>query len=158
MGILTGEMKRMVREQRLGSVATVCADGTPTSLRKAPPPSGTTSTSCSQTFAPPATVANLANSPTVEIHVVDPLVRKGYRFKGRATTHNSGPLFEKIVSFYRARGLASPIRTAVLVKVERAAALISPVYDLGLAEHEVRARWRPSWRALSHGGTATTGE
>jgi predicted pyridoxine 5'-phosphate oxidase superfamily flavin-nucleotide-binding protein len=29
MGILTKDMKRVVREQRLGFVATVCPDGTP---------------------------------------------------------------------------------------------------------------------------------
>lgn len=29
MGILTDDMKRVVRDQRLGFVATVCADGTP---------------------------------------------------------------------------------------------------------------------------------
>jgi hypothetical protein len=29
MGILTDEMKRIVREQRLGYIATVCPDGTP---------------------------------------------------------------------------------------------------------------------------------
>jgi predicted pyridoxine 5'-phosphate oxidase superfamily flavin-nucleotide-binding protein len=29
MGILTDDMKRVVREQRLGFVATVCPDGTP---------------------------------------------------------------------------------------------------------------------------------
>jgi hypothetical protein len=27
MGILTGDMKRIVREQRLGYIATVCPDG-----------------------------------------------------------------------------------------------------------------------------------
>ncbi len=29
MGILTDDMKRIVREQRLGYIATVCPDGTP---------------------------------------------------------------------------------------------------------------------------------
>jgi hypothetical protein len=29
MGILTDDMKRVVREQRLGYIATVCSDGTP---------------------------------------------------------------------------------------------------------------------------------
>ena len=36
MGILTEDMKRVVREQRLGFIATVCADGTPN--LSAPPP------------------------------------------------------------------------------------------------------------------------
>ncbi|HIM48303.1 MAG TPA: pyridoxamine 5'-phosphate oxidase family protein, partial [Dehalococcoidia bacterium] len=29
MGVLTDDMKRVVREQRLGYIATVCPDGTP---------------------------------------------------------------------------------------------------------------------------------
>jgi predicted pyridoxine 5'-phosphate oxidase superfamily flavin-nucleotide-binding protein len=29
MGILTADMRRMVEEQQLGFIATVCADGTP---------------------------------------------------------------------------------------------------------------------------------
>jgi len=29
MGVLTEDMKRVVREQRLGYIATVCPDGTP---------------------------------------------------------------------------------------------------------------------------------
>jgi hypothetical protein len=34
MGILTDDMKRIVREQRLGYIATVCPDGTPNLLPK----------------------------------------------------------------------------------------------------------------------------
>jgi hypothetical protein len=40
---LTADMKRVVREQRLGFVATVCPDGTPNLSRKGPPGCGTTS-------------------------------------------------------------------------------------------------------------------
>ena len=47
--ILTPDMKRVVREQRLGFVATVCSDGTPNLSPKGPPASGTTSTLSSVT-------------------------------------------------------------------------------------------------------------
>ena len=42
--VLAAEIQRFVIEQRLGVVATVRPDGTPTSPRKARPPSGTNTT------------------------------------------------------------------------------------------------------------------
>ena len=80
--MLTDEMKRVVERQRLGFVATVCADGTPNVS-----PKGTLRVLDDDhlMFADirsPGTVANLRTNPSVEVNVVDPFVRKGYRFKG----------------------------------------------------------------------------
>ncbi len=141
MGILTDDMKRVVNEQRLGFVATVCPDGTPNLS-----PKGTTTVWDDEhlVFADicsPNTIANLRANPAIEINVVDPFVRKGYRFKGTATVYNEGALFEEVCAFYRERGTKSLIQSVVLVKVEHAQALISPVYDLGATEEEVRERW-----------------
>ena len=77
-------MKRVVEKQRLGFVATVCADGTPNLS-----PKGTLRVLDDDhlMFADirsPGTVANLRTNPGIEVNVVDPFVRKGYRFKGRA--------------------------------------------------------------------------
>ena len=82
MGILTDDMKRIVREQRLGYIATVCPDGTPNLS-----PKGTTAVWDDDhlVFADirsPQSVQNIEQNPSVEVNVVDPLVRKGYRFKG----------------------------------------------------------------------------
>jgi hypothetical protein len=142
MGILTEDMKRVVREQRLGFVATVSPDGTPNLS-----PKGTTTVWDDDhlVFADirsPGTVANLLHNPAIEINVVDPDVRKGYRFKGTATVLTEGERFEEIVAFYRARGSQSTIRSVVLVIVERALPLISPAYDQGANEDDVRAEWR----------------
>jgi predicted pyridoxine 5'-phosphate oxidase superfamily flavin-nucleotide-binding protein len=141
MGILTDDMKRVVEEQSLGFVATVCADGTPNLS-----PKGTTAVWDDDhlIFADirsPNTVANLQRSPAVEINVVDPVLRKGYRFKGKAEVITGGPRFDALSGFFHARGTRNPIRSVVLVKVERALALVSPAYDLGLTEEEVEARW-----------------
>src|SRR6476661_2989862 len=78
-------MKRVVAEQRLGFVATVCPDGTPNLS-----PKGTTAVWDDDhlVFAnirSPGTLANLRQNANVEVNVVDPFVRKGYRFKGRGT-------------------------------------------------------------------------
>ena len=142
MGILTDDMQRVVNEQRLGFVATVCPDGTPNLS-----PKGTTTVWDDDhlVFADihsPGTVANLQHNPAIEINVVDPEVRKGYRFKGTATVLTSGEIFETFVAFYRERGTQYPIKSIVLVKVERATAIISPAYDSGTTEAEIRAKWQ----------------
>jgi len=123
MGILTEEMKEAVRKQRLGYVATVCPDGTP---NLSPKGSTTVWDDDHLVFADvrsPGTVQNLQRNPAVEINVVDPSARKGYRFKGVATVLTDGQLFQKILDFYKQNGVTHPIRSAVLVKVERAAGL-----------------------------------
>jgi uncharacterized protein len=71
------------------------------------------------------------HQPIVEINVVDPVLRKGFRFKGPATLYEQGPIFEQALTFHRNRGTVSPIQHMVLVKVERALPLISPGYDQG---------------------------
>ncbi len=151
MAVLTAEMKRLVEAQRLGYVATVCPDGTPNLS-----PKGTTAVWDNDhlviaAIRSPGSIANIRENPTVEVNVVDPLVRKGYRFKGNADVLNSGPTFDEIVAFYRKRGVRSPIRHIVLIRVERAVPLVSPAYDSGATEAEVRARWERYWSSMQQG-------
>src|SRR5215471_18238829 len=140
MGILTVDMKRVVEQQRLGFVATVCPDGTPNLS-----PKGTTAVWDDDhlVFAnirSPGTLANLRQNANVEVNVVDPILRKGYRFKGVASILESGVLYDKAIAFYTERGVASTIREIVMVRVQSAQPIDSPAYDLGLTEDEVRAR------------------
>ena len=148
MGILSEDMKRVVSEQRLGYVASVCADGTPNLSPKGTLTIWDDDHLVFADIVSPGTIANLQGNASVEINVVDPLVRKGYRFKGVATVFAEGPLFEKGVAFYRQRGTVNPIRAIVLVKVERVLPLISPAYDLGETEDEIRDRWLKYWTTL----------
>jgi uncharacterized protein len=153
MGILTDDMKRVVREQRLGFVATVCADGTPNLS-----PKGTTAVWGDEhlIFADmrsPGTIANLRRNPSVEVNVVDPILRKGYRFKGTAEILSEGALFEEIFDFYKRD---SRIRRIVRIWVKEALPITSPAYDQGLTEDQVRARfesWYASLRAKKSGET-----
>jgi trans-2,3-dihydro-3-hydroxyanthranilate isomerase len=97
---LTDDMKRVVREQRLGFVATVCPDGTPNLS-----PKGTTTVWDDEhlVFADirsPGTIRNLRSNPVAEVNVVDPVARKGYRFKGPATVVTEGRLYEDVIAFY----------------------------------------------------------
>jgi predicted pyridoxine 5'-phosphate oxidase superfamily flavin-nucleotide-binding protein len=148
MGVLTPDMRRVLEQQQLGFIATVCPDGTPNLS-----PKGTTlawdddhlvfADICS-----PGTIANLRHNPAVEINVVDMLLRKGYRFKGVATVLNEGARFEEAMAFYRRRGSTTVKRHIVLVKVERAAQVVSPSYDMGHDEAQVRGHWLRYWDRL----------
>jgi len=128
--VLTEDMKQVVREQRLGFAATVCPDGTPNLS-----PKGTTAVWDDEhlIFADirsPQTVQNLRANPAIEVNVVDPIARTGYRFKGQATVVDGGQLFEQILAFYEAgdapvTDAGTRVRAAVLVNVERAAARVT---------------------------------
>jgi uncharacterized protein len=162
VGILTEDMKRLVSEQRLGFVATVCPDGTPNLS-----PKGTTAVWDDDhiVFADirsPATVSNLRRNPSTEINVVDPIVRKGYRFKGVASVVTEGALFERILDFYRTeRNLdegRTRIRSFVLVKINEAMPLISPAYDQGLTEEQVREKMQHYFDSLQRKNSTTRPE
>lgn len=148
MGVITPEMRRLVEEQKLGFVATVCPDGTPNLS-----PKGATAVLDDDqlVFADirsPRTVANLRANPAVEINVVDALTRRGFRFKGAARIVEDGPEFDALLDFYRQRGSTSAKRCVVVVTVEKAAPLVSPAYDDGSSETTVVARWRAYWEKL----------
>ncbi|HZQ36742.1 MAG TPA: pyridoxamine 5'-phosphate oxidase family protein, partial [Dehalococcoidia bacterium] len=99
----------------------------------------------------PGTVENLRERPGIEINIVDQVSRRGFRLKGSATVHDDGPLFERGLAFYRRRGSKSQIRSIVLVRVERVLPVISPAYDQGQTEPEIRASWRAYWHRLYEG-------
>jgi uncharacterized protein len=151
---LTADMQRVVREQSLGFVATVRPDGTP-----ALSPKGTTTVWDDEHLVflhlySPHTVGNLRRNPNVEINVVDPIARKGYRFAGLSRVVDSGTEYEQILDWYTAqRGGDYRARTkaAVLVAVTDAEPLISPAYDDGTTEAEIRARWRQHHLDLDRG-------
>ena len=149
--MFSDDMKRVVEEQRLGYAATVCVDGTPNLS-----PKGTTAVWDDDhlIFADirsPRTVENLRHNPAIEINVVNPVSRKGYRFKGTGMVVSGGDLFEEALAFYRERGVENEIRAVVMVEVERAVPLTSPAYDLGASEEEVRERWERYWESMRRG-------
>jgi hypothetical protein len=95
--VLDEDMRRVVREQGLAFVATVRPNGTP-----AVSPKGTISVLDDDHLVflhlhSPHTIANLRDNPHVEINVVDPIVRKGYRFSGIGTVFEAGDRYEQIL-------------------------------------------------------------
>ena len=148
MGILTDDMKRVVREQRLGFFATVCPDGSPNLSPKGSIIALDDDHLAFVDLGSPGTLANLKQNPSMEICLVDPFVRKGYRFKGTANILTEGPRFEKVLEAYQGTGvqrLISTVKSAVIMKVERALPLVSPGYFPGMTEGDMRAQWEQHW-------------
>lgn len=142
---LSSDMQRVVLEQSLGFVATVTPDGRPNLS-----PKGTTTVWDDHRLvfadvASPGTVANLATNPHVEVNVVDPIVRKGYRFKGTAVVHTSGATYDRGLAVLRERGYTTAperVRSIVVIDVTEAAPIVSPVYDdRATTEDAVAERW-----------------
>jgi predicted pyridoxine 5'-phosphate oxidase superfamily flavin-nucleotide-binding protein len=154
VAILTEDMKRLVREQRLGFYATVCEDGSPNLS-----PKGTTFVLDDDhlLFADvrsPQTVENIRRGSLVEINVVDPLVRKGYRFKGPGEVHERGTSrYAEGIERLREAGstLVDRVRAIVVIEVREARPLLSPLYDDGaVTEADVVRIFRA--RLLTDGG------
>jgi predicted pyridoxine 5'-phosphate oxidase superfamily flavin-nucleotide-binding protein len=140
--ILNDDMKRLVREQRLGYVATVSLDGMP---NLSPKGSLTVWDDDHLMFADiesPHTIKNLSANPNTEVNVVDPFVRKGYRFKGTCTIERTGDKYWKALEIYKTEGGdVRRIRAIVFIRVTVVIPLLSPVYLLGLTEQEVSRLW-----------------
>ena len=153
MGILTDDMKRVVRQQRMGFMATVCPDGSP---NLSPKGTATIWDDDHLVFADlgsPVTIENLGHNPACEINVLDTFLRKGYRFKGTAEILTSGDLFDEIKDAFttgshgiRRSGL--PAKRYVLITVNQAAPVISPGYTPGKTEESMREEWTDYWAEI----------
>ena len=140
--MITSEIKNFLKVQKLGYVATVSSDGLPNIS-----PKGTFIAWSSEVLAfadirSPDTVKNLQNNPNVEINVIDPLLRKGYLFKGVAKLINSGLQYDEILQYYRDNGITSPINAIILVDVSYVSDVTSPLYDMGISEDEIKSKWK----------------
>jgi uncharacterized protein len=142
MVLLSEAMIRMVDEQRLGYVASISPEGFP---RVSPKGSLRVWDESHLVFADvdsPKTVENLLKNPRTEVNVVDPFLRKGFRFSGNATALRGGDLYSQVLDRYKAEGAdISRVRWVVLIDVTGTSPLVSPVYSAGLTEEDVRRLW-----------------
>jgi predicted pyridoxine 5'-phosphate oxidase superfamily flavin-nucleotide-binding protein len=141
--MIPSDLERIILEQRLGFVATVDPDGTPNVS-----PKGTFilvdhATVAFAEIRSPNTRRNLAASPSVEVNFVDPFSRRGCRLKGKARVVARGEEgFDGLLPLFHEYSALQPrMRAIVVISVERALPLSSPVYDDGMTEEELRRIW-----------------
>ena len=142
MIIISEKIKNFVNSQKLGYVATVSNDGTPNLSPKGTIVVMNESTLVFADIRSPQTIQNLQNNSSVEINVVDPFQRLGYRFKGECKIINEGPEFDKILDYYANVGIKSKINSVVIVDVESMSEVTSPSYDLGVTKDELISKWK----------------
>ena len=142
MVVITEEIKNFVNFQKLGYVATVSNVNTPNLSPKGTIMVFDESHIAFANIQSPKTVENLKHNSSIEINVVDPFSRRGYRFKGTAEVISYGDKFDKIISYYKTSGIKSSVKSVILVKVEKLSDVFSPLYDLGHTEKELRTKWK----------------
>ncbi len=153
MGILNDDMKRVIRQQRMGFMATVSPDGSP---NLSPKGTATVWDDDHLVFAnlgSPGTIENLSQNSACELNIIDYYLRKGYRFKGTAELLTTGSRFEEIKEAFGtgSRGFKRsgiPAQGYVLITVTKTAPLISPGYTPGKTEPEMREEWTSYWAGV----------
>ncbi len=140
--MISEKIGKFVSQQKLGFVATVSPDGTPNLS-----PKGTISVLDENTLAfanirSPQTIENLEKNPSIEINIVDPFSRRGYRFKGMAKIISDGEEYNKILLSYKQNGVKTTIKSIVIVNVKQILEVTSPLYDVGYTEEELRIKWK----------------
>jgi len=129
--MLTEEMKSIIRTYPVGFVASVNADGTPNLS-----PKGTFVVLNDTQLAfghirSPGTIGNIAERPMIEVNFLDVLSRKAVRLRGRAW-----------------KGYTELMKAVVRVDIEKATLILSPAYDIGHTEAQLRARYKAKFTSL----------
>jgi len=146
--MITEEIKDFLNVQKLGYVATVSSDGKPNISPKGTIIGWTDGMLAFADIRSPDTMINLKDNPDVEINVIDPLLRKGYLFQGKARILQDGSTYQEILNHYRQNGIKSPINAIVLVDVSNVSDVVSPLYDLGITEDEIKSKWQKHFASL----------
>ena len=136
------EIRNFVNFQKLGYVATVSSDGTPNLSPKGTIVILDDSRLVFANIRSPQTIENLTKNPSIEINVIDPFSRMGYRFKGMANVLSDGSDFKKILDYFEKKGIKSKISDIIIVDVKSFSKITSPSYDLGLKKDDLVEKWK----------------
>tara|TARA_B100000678_G_scaffold24509_1_gene18590 strand:+ start:1924 stop:2364 length:441 start_codon:yes stop_codon:yes gene_type:complete len=136
------EIKNLVNFQKLGYVATVSPDGTPNLSPKGTIAILDDSRLVFANIRSPKTIDNLTKNPSIEINVIDPFSRMGYRFKGLGKILSEGEDFENILDYFIQKGIKSNISHIVVIDVKSFSEITSPSYDLGLKKDDLIKKWK----------------
>ena len=146
--MISNEIKEFLDLQKLGYVATVSSDGKPNLSPKGTIIAWTSDMLAFANIRSPDTIDNLQNNPHVEINAIDPLLRKGFLFQGKARIIKDGSMYDEILNHYRSKGIKSPIDSIVLIDVSNVSEVTSPLYDMGISEEEIKSKWKKHFENL----------
>lgn len=138
--MLTAEMKQLIDHHKAGMVATTNDDGTPAVSPKATFVILNDATIAFGNLRSPGTLRNIRKRPSVEICFIDIITRKAVRVSGKASVMpKAGADPELKEAFEREWAAYLPHMSAfVLIEVSASEMILSPAYDLGVTEEELR--------------------
>lgn len=141
--MITPDMRQLIERNTVGFVATVTPDGKP-----AVSPKGTSVVLDEKTVAfgdlrSPGTATNLKTNPAVEINYFDVLSRKAVRISGTARyVGRDKDEFSALLPLFQVWSTLVPrLHGVFVVDVAAAQIIVSPVYDIGAKEDELRKHW-----------------
>jgi hypothetical protein len=136
------EIRNFVNFQKLGYVATVSSDGLPNLSPKGTITILDDSRLIFANIRSPQTIENLKKNSSIEINVIDPFSRMGYRFMGFANILSAGDDFKTILNYFEKKGIKSKISDIVIVDVKSFSKVTSPSYDLGFKKDDLIKKWK----------------
>lgn len=138
--MLTADMKRLIDNHRAGMVATTNDDGTPSVSPKATFVILDDRTIAFGNIRSPGTLANIRKRPSVEICFIDVISRKAVRVTGKASIIRKADSDETMRAAFDEQWATYVPHMSAFVKIDISAAelILSPAYDLGITEEELR--------------------
>lgn len=139
--MLSDDMHRLIRDHTAGMVATVNADGTPAVSPKATFVVVDDRRIAFGNIRSPGTLANLKRDPAVEVCFIDVLTRKAVRVTGKGEIIRVGEASGELISAFE--GLWAEylphMSYFVVIDIDKTEMILSPAYDLGHDEDELKA-------------------
>jgi hypothetical protein len=148
--MLTEEMKSIIATYPLGFVASVNRDGTPNLSPKGTFVALNDKQLVFGHIRSPGTMGNIAERPVIEINFLDVLSRKAVRIRGRAFMFRaSAPEFADLFAALSGwKGYTEMMKAVVRVDIESASLILSPAYDLGHTEAQLREQYKAKFTSL----------
>ena len=138
--MLSDKMQTLIRAFSAGAVATVNGDGTPSVSPKATFVILDDSTLMFGDIRSPGTVRNLAENPAVEVCFTDILARRAVRVTGTGESIAKQDADAALIGAYAEAWppYVDYVQSFVVIRVAAAELIVSPAYDAGFTEAELR--------------------
>ena len=138
--MLSDEMKTLIRAHRAGMVATINEDGTPSVSPKATFVIVDDTTLAYGNIRSPGTLANLRRNASVEVCFIDVLTRKAVRVTGEGSVVKKTDATPDMLGAFEQDWADYLPRMSAFVRIDVSAAemILSPAYDVGETEDNLR--------------------
>ena len=138
--MLSPQAQALIVNHSAGMVGTTNQDGSPAVSPKATFVVIDAKTIAFGNIRSPGTLANIRRDPRVEICFVDVLLRKSVRVSGRAVVVAKNEAPQPLQAAFEAAWgpFLEHISSYVRIDIDHAEVVLSPAYDLGMSEAELR--------------------